>query len=86
MTTMIALVGAQPLPNFIPIRTEKPSAALFVYTDRTERVYKQLEVVLRQQVAQAIINKVRAAGREKNSRSKPWFQELLASSPESDNA
>jgi len=51
MTAMIALVGAQPLPNFIPIRTEKPSAALFVYTDRTERVYKQLEVVLRQETS-----------------------------------
>lgn len=51
MTTMIALVGEQPLPNFIPIRTEKPSAALFVYTDRTQRVYKQLEVALSQETS-----------------------------------
>ncbi len=48
MKTMIALVGGQPLPNFIPVRTEKPDQVLFVYTDRTEQTYKKLEAVLKQ--------------------------------------
>jgi CRISPR-associated protein Cmr6 len=34
---------------------------------------------LRQQVARAILDKVREAGREKKSATKPWFQELVAS-------
>ncbi len=65
-----------------------PDARVATEIDRFVTEWRNLSVdqSLRQQVAQAIINKVRAAGREKNSRNKPWFQELLASSPESDNA
>ena len=65
-----------------------PDARVATEINRFVTEWRNLSVdqSLRQQVAQAIINKVRAAGREKNSRNKPWFQELLASSPESDNA
>ncbi len=46
MKTMIALVGGQPLPNYIPIRAEQPDTVLFVYTDRTVKVYERLKAVL----------------------------------------
>lgn len=36
MTTMIALVGEQPIPNLIPVRYLKPEALVLVYTKRTE--------------------------------------------------
>jgi hypothetical protein len=39
---LIALVGEQPLPNFLPVRFYKPAAVLFVYTERTKRVYDRL--------------------------------------------
>ena len=44
MTTMIALVGAQPLPNFLPIRQyKKITHVLLVYTNTTESHYKRLQ-------------------------------------------
>jgi len=46
MKTMIALIGGQPLPNYIPIRAEQPDTVLFVYTKETEKVYERLKAVL----------------------------------------
>lgn len=39
MTTMIALVGEQPLPNFLPARHYHPDNILLVYTKTIPRVY-----------------------------------------------
>src|SRR5436309_6783976 len=47
MTLMIALVGEQPLPNFLLARHETPDALLLVYTAKTEPVYKNLEAALK---------------------------------------
>ncbi|NJL54899.1 DUF1887 family protein [bacterium] len=49
MSMMVALVGAQPLPNFIPIRAAQPEAVLLIYTTFTEKVYEQLRDVLNQE-------------------------------------
>lgn len=46
MTLMIALVGEQPLPNFLLARHEHPDALLLVYTLTTEPVYKNLKATL----------------------------------------
>jgi hypothetical protein len=46
MQVMIALVGEQPLPNFLPVRFYKPASVLFVYTGRTKRVYERLHTTL----------------------------------------
>lgn len=35
MTAMIALVGEQPLPNFLPVRHDHPSDVVLVYTAKT---------------------------------------------------
>ncbi|HVB24670.1 MAG TPA: DUF1887 family CARF protein [Ktedonobacteraceae bacterium] len=49
MTLMVALVGDQTLPNFLPIRHYKPDNVLLVYTTRTESKYKQLKSALQQE-------------------------------------
>ena len=49
MSTMIALIGEQPLPNLLPIRHYHPQNVLFVYTERTEQVYKRLKATLQQE-------------------------------------
>ncbi len=48
---MIALVGEQPLPNFLLARHEHPDALLFVYTPKTEPVYKNLKAALKSETA-----------------------------------
>jgi hypothetical protein len=45
---MIALIGEQPLPNFLLARHEPPDGLLLVYTTpKTEPVYKNLEAALK---------------------------------------
>ena len=46
MTTMIALVGEQTLPNFLPVLHFKPTNVVFVYTTRTQQTFEYLKVVL----------------------------------------
>jgi hypothetical protein len=45
MTTMIALIGEQPIPNLLPIKHNKPSTVLLVRTNRTKSVSERLEKV-----------------------------------------
>ena len=45
-TTMIALVGGQPMPNLIPIRHYRPDSVLLIYTERTQNVYERLKSTL----------------------------------------
>ncbi len=51
MALMIALVGEQPLPNFLLARHEHPDALLWVYTLKTEPVYKKLKATIQPEVA-----------------------------------
>jgi len=51
MALMIALVGEQPLPNFLLARHEHPDALLLVYTLKTESVYKKLKAALKSETA-----------------------------------
>jgi len=46
MSTMIALVGDQPLPNFLPIRYYQPDNVLLVYTEQKKKQYEYLEATL----------------------------------------
>lgn len=46
MTTMIALVGEQPQPNFLPILHYKPNTVVFVYTTRTREKYEYLKIAV----------------------------------------
>ncbi|SRR5579875_2905920 len=46
MTLMVALVGEQPLPNLIPVRSYNPDSVLLVYSERTKGVYERLKAVL----------------------------------------
>ena len=46
MTTMVVLVGGQPLPNLLPINHFRPDAVLFVYTDTTAGVYERLRLTV----------------------------------------
>jgi hypothetical protein len=48
MKVMIALIGEQQLPNYLPIRYYKPDIVLAVYTERTEGQYINLQTVLQQ--------------------------------------
>ena len=48
MATMIALIGEQQLPNFLPVLHYTPAHVLLVYTARTESRYKKLKAVLEQ--------------------------------------
>ncbi len=48
MTTMIALIGEQQLPNFLPVRHYSPSDVLLVYTEKTRQQYENLKAVLEQ--------------------------------------
>src|SRR2546429_293691 len=43
MTTMIALIGEQQLPNFLPVRHFSPSNVLLVYTEKTQPQYENLQ-------------------------------------------
>ncbi|MBV9229450.1 MAG: DUF1887 family protein, partial [Chloroflexi bacterium] len=46
MTTMIALVGEQPQPNFLPVIHYKPANVVFVYTGTTREKYNYLTIAL----------------------------------------
>jgi hypothetical protein len=46
MTTMIALVGEQPQPNFLPVLHDNPDMVIFVYTSRTQEKYEHLKALL----------------------------------------
>lgn len=46
MSVMVALVGAQPLPNLFPVRQDKPDGVLLVYTQRTQKVAERLSATL----------------------------------------
>ncbi len=46
MTTMIALVGEQPIPNVLPVRHYHPERVLLVYTDKTAAVAQRLQGIL----------------------------------------
>ncbi len=48
MTIMIALIGEQQLPNFLPVLHYSPTHVLLVYTERTQPQYKNLKAVLEQ--------------------------------------
>ena len=48
MTTMIALVGEQQLPNYLPALHCRPDVVLSVYTERTTPQYRNLQTVLQQ--------------------------------------
>lgn len=50
MSTMIALVGEQPLPNFLPVRHYHPDNVLLVYTARTQPKYASLQATLQKEV------------------------------------
>ncbi|MCS7259674.1 MAG: DUF1887 family CARF protein [Anaerolineae bacterium] len=43
MTTMVALVGEQPIPNLLPVRYLKPEALVLVYTKLSEPVARRLQ-------------------------------------------
>jgi Domain of unknown function (DUF1887) len=49
MSTMIALIGEQPLPNLLPVRHYHPQNVLLVYTERTKQVYERLKATLQQE-------------------------------------
>jgi hypothetical protein len=42
LTTLVTLVGEQPIPNLLPMRALRPEALLLVYTARTEPVARRL--------------------------------------------
>jgi len=46
MTTMIVLVGEQPIPNLLPIRYINPSETWLVYTKTTEKVATRLKKLI----------------------------------------
>ncbi len=46
---MICLIGEQPAPNILPIRACKPREVCLIYTERTERVSKNLAKLLKQE-------------------------------------
>src|SRR4051794_14827995 len=50
MSTMIALVGEQPLPNFLPVLHYHPDNVLLPYTTRTEKKYEYLRATLQNEV------------------------------------
>ncbi len=50
MTTMIALVGEQPLPNFLPVRHYHPIDVVLIYTARTQQKYEYLKATLQKEV------------------------------------
>lgn len=50
MTIMIALVGGQVLPNFLPVQYYRPNDVLLVYTATTPTQYKALSATLQKDV------------------------------------
>lgn len=50
MTMMIALVGEQVLPNFLPVQHYHPSDILLVYTTTKQQVHERLKATLQKEV------------------------------------
>ena len=50
MTTILSLIGEQPIPNLLPIRYLNPRAAILVHSDFTEKSAKQLTNVIHAQL------------------------------------
>ena len=48
MTVMIALVGEQPLPNFLPALHYTPTHVLLIHTEKTRPQFENLKTVLKQ--------------------------------------
>ncbi len=46
MTTLLSLIGEQPIPNLLPVKYLTPDKVIFVYTTRTENVARRLRRVL----------------------------------------
>ncbi|RMH45758.1 MAG: DUF1887 family protein, partial [Gammaproteobacteria bacterium] len=42
MTTLLSLIGEQPIPNLLPIRALQSDENILVYTNRTEPVARRL--------------------------------------------
>src|SRR5205814_306814 len=54
MTTMIALVGDQPLPNFLAVRHFHYDKVLLVYTRETQTQYKYLKAALQKEALEKV--------------------------------
>ena len=50
MTAMIALIGEQTLPNFLPIKHYQPESVVLIYTERTKKTYEKLSATLQKEV------------------------------------
>ena len=50
MTTMIALVGDQPLPNFLPVKHYQPQNVVLFYSTKTKLKYEYLKATLQKDV------------------------------------
>jgi len=48
MTTLIQLIGAQPLPNLLPPLYLKPGQTILIYTPQTDQVRRRIESVIGQ--------------------------------------
>jgi len=48
MTTLIQLIGAQPLPNLLPPLHFKPNQTMLIYTQQTDQVRQRIESVIGQ--------------------------------------
>ncbi len=46
MTTLLSLVGEQPIPILLADRALKPTRHLLAYTERTRRVVENLQLLL----------------------------------------
>ncbi|NJN66503.1 MAG: DUF1887 family protein [Chloroflexaceae bacterium] len=45
MSTMIALIGEQPMPNLLPVLYYQPERVVLVYTEKTEKVAQRLKAI-----------------------------------------
>ncbi len=50
MTVMVALVGEQSLPNFLPVRYYHPSDVLLIYSTKTRQKFEYLKSTLQKEV------------------------------------
>lgn len=69
MTTMVALVGEQPLPNFLPVLHYGPKNVLLLYTARTQQRFKYLQATLQ--------NKANIVGLETDAYDIPKIADML---------
>jgi hypothetical protein len=79
MSTMIALVGEQPMPNLLPVLYYKPERVVLIYTQQTEKVTERLQQILNEQSESLLLGPIEAyniADTEKRIRS--WIETHLA--------